>query len=42
MFDDVLVKFDSVWGGNELIYHTSNDRIVWHIRVPYVSLANHF
>lgn len=35
-FDNVLVKFNLVWGGNDLIL--SNDKIVWHIRVPNVRL----
>lgn len=42
-YDDVLAKFD-IWGGGkggELVYHRSNDKIMWHIRTPKVGLINH-
>lgn len=35
----MLAKFDMVWergGPGGLVYHRSNDRIVWHIRTPNV------
>ena len=40
-YDIVLVTFNMVWGGNDVIYHRSNDKILWHIRAPYVSLVTH-
>lgn len=41
IYDHVLAKFDVVWFGNGLIYHRSNDNVVWHIRVPNVGLVSH-
>lgn len=40
-YHDDLTKFDGVWGGNELIYDKSNDKIVCHNRVPKVSLVDY-
>lgn len=36
--DDVLAKFDGI-GGNELLYHRPNSRIMWNSRVPDVRLG---
>lgn len=41
IYDDVLAKFNMLCRGNELVYHMSNDKIVWHIIAPNVGLVTH-
>ena len=38
--DNVLSRFYSMWGGNDMIYHPLDDKIVWHIRAPNVALVS--
>lgn len=39
MYDNMLAKFDMVWGGNEVIYHRSNDKISLRDILEYQMLA---
>ena len=38
--DNILFKCYSMWDGNDMIYHPSNGKIVWHIRAPNVALVS--
>jgi hypothetical protein len=41
IYENILVNFDILWGGNELIYHKSNDKINRHISVPNIGYVAH-
>ena len=42
MYDDLLGKFDKVWGRKELFYHIDSTKTMhWNIRVPYIGLVRH-
>lgn len=42
IYDDVIGKYDKVWGGNESLCHIDNTRTMrWNTRVSNVGLVNH-
>ena len=41
IYDDVLAKLDISWGGNNLLNHRLDFKIMWNNSVPDVGLVNH-
>ena len=39
--DDVIAKFDAIWGGNDLLYHRWHCETTRNNWTPNVGLANH-
>lgn len=40
IYDNVLAKFDTTWGGKNLLYHRLSSRIMWKNRAPNVVLVD--
>lgn len=39
--DDVLTKFHTIWGSNNLLYYRSNSELMWNNQAPCVGLVDH-